>query len=233
MGRRWRQITMSMVGALFLVSSLMSSSAGAADLAGRVRIVEKGKEKTSREARFAVVYYQPAEPTDLAVPEQPFELVTVRKQFQPRVLAVPVGATVLFPNEDPILHNVFSVSGKNRFDLGLYRKGDEGKSHTFEHSGIVRVFCNVHHSMVAYIAVLDTPHHTNLARDGSFSLRGVPSGKGKLTVWHERADPVTIEVEAGARSPLDIELTITKPRVPQHRNKFGKPYSRKRRGKAY
>lgn len=228
MARRWLETVMSIMGAALL----MSSAVGAADLAGRVRIVEKGKEKTSREARFAVVYYQPAAAAGVTVPSTPFELVTVRKEFQPRVLAVPVGATVQFPNEDPILHNVFSVSGKNRFDLGLYRKGDVGKSHTFEQAGIVRVFCNVHHSMVAYIAVLDTPHHTDLARDGSFALRGLPAGKGKLTVWHERAAPVTIEVEAGV-SPLDIELTITKPRVPQHRNKFGKPYSRKRRGKAY
>ena len=124
------------------------------------------------------------------------------------------------------------MSGKNRFDLGLYRKGDDGKSHTFDHAGIVRVFCNVHHSMVAYVAVLDTPHHTELGRDGSFSLPDLPPGNGVLTIWHERAEPMTLNVDVAAGRPLDLELVITKPRIPRHRNKFGKPYSRKRRGKA-
>lgn len=70
---------------------------------------------------------------------------------------VPAGSTVRFPNQDSILHNVFSVSRANRFDLGLYRRG-EGKSATFRQPGVVRVFCNVHHSMVAYVVVVETPH---------------------------------------------------------------------------
>ncbi len=83
-------------------------------------------------------------------------MVTVRKEFLPRVLAVPAGSKVRFPNQDPILHNVFSVSGENRFDLGLYKQGEAKEAHLLQ-AGMVNVFCNVHHSMVGYIAVLETP----------------------------------------------------------------------------
>ena len=65
------------------------------------------------------------------------EMLTVKKQFQPQVLVVPVGSTVRFPNQDPILHNVFSVSGENRFDLDLYKRPKSG-SVTFQVAGLVR-----------------------------------------------------------------------------------------------
>ena len=44
------------------------------------------------------------------------------KAFEPRVTVVGVGSSVEFPNQDSIFHNVFSVSGDNRFDLELYKK---------------------------------------------------------------------------------------------------------------
>src|SRR5688500_2577590 len=46
-----------------------------------------------------------------------------QQAFAPRVLAVQAGATVDFPNRDPVYHNVFSVSPAKRFDLGKYAEG--------------------------------------------------------------------------------------------------------------
>jgi plastocyanin len=57
------------------------------------------------------------------------------------VLGVPVGSSVDFPNDDPIFHNVFSLSGPQPFDLGLYRRG-QAPSRTFAQPGTYRVFCN-------------------------------------------------------------------------------------------
>lgn len=202
------------------------------DLRGTVRLVEDGDDETDREFRSALAWFEPTDGAPPEVPDEPFEMVTVRKDFLPRVLAVPVGATVRFPNQDPILHNVFSRSAGNRFDLGLYR-GGEAESATFHAPGIVRVFCNVHHSMVAYVAVLETSHYGRLQRDGTFLLEDVPAGPGRLTVWHERAEPRSVDLVLPLDGPLEIDVRITKPKVPRHRNKFGQPYSRKRRGRAY
>ena len=159
-------------------------------------------------------------------------MVTVRKRFEPQVRAVPLGSTVVFPNQDPILHNVFSVSGENRFDLGLYRGGESGEK-TFEAPGVVKVFCNVHHSMSAYVVVLETPHYTSPETSGDFVLSDLPAGGGTLTVWHAQTELATRQIELPASGPIAIRLEITKKRFPKHTNKFGKPYSRKRRGKAY
>lgn len=212
--------------------SLMGATGRSHSLEGNVRLVERGDDETSKEYRSALVWFEPAARVPVEVPDEPIDMVTVRKEFQPKVMPVPVGATVRFPNQDPILHNVFSVSGANRFDLGLYRGGD-AKATTLEHTGVVRVFCNVHHSMVAYLAVLDTPFYTRVGRQGHFRLDGVPAGPGRLTVWHDRAEPETFDVTLPLTSPLRLDLQLTKEQIPRHRNKFGKPYTRKRRGKAY
>lgn len=219
-------------GLLFALLPQAGSPAAAETLSGKLVLVEKGKPQAGREARNSVIWWNPRAPVKPAPPAAPFEMVTVRKEFLPRVLAVPAGSRVRFPNQDPILHNVFSVSGENRFDLGLYKQG-EAKEARLVQPGIVNVFCNVHHSMVGYIAVLDTPFHTAADGDGLFELKGLPAGPGTLTLWQERTEPKTIELTLPHQgAPLEVRLELSKARVPPHRNKFGQPYERQR-GKAY
>lgn len=202
----------------------------AAELNGQLTLLEKGKS-IPKENRTAVIWFNPRAPVKTTPLAEPLEMTTVRKEFLPKVLAVPVGTRVRFPNQDPILHNVFSVSGENRFDLGLYKQG-EAKEAQFQQPGIVNVFCNVHHSMVAYLVVLDTPYFAQPTPEGRFTLTGLPAGPGVLTLWQERAEPKRIELTLPLTAPLQVELELTKPRVPPHRNKFGQPYERDR-GKAY
>lgn len=196
----------------------------AAELAGRLVMVGESQRARPGDLRHSVIYFTPRGPTAATTPGT-YEVFTVKKEFRPRVLAVPVGSTVRFPNEDRILHNVFSVSGRNRFDLGLYRAG-ETRETTFENPGLVRVYCNVHHSMAAYVVVLTTPHFTSADARGSFRLTGLPAGAGTLTVWHERARSSSQAVEVPLERPLLVSLEVTRSRLPRHLNKFGKPYSR-------
>lgn len=217
---------------LALLALALAGRAGAAEIAGRIDLVDdKGQRATG--VHRTVVYFTPRagapRPEPLA---GPFEVVTVRKKFEPTVAVVPVGSTVAFPNQDPILHNAFSVSGENRFDLGLYR-GGESRETKFDTPGVVQVFCNVHHSMAAYVVVVDTPYYTSPETNGEFLLQGVPEGSGTLTFWHEQTETVTRRIDVPTAEPLAVALKITKKRIPRHLNKFGKPYSRKRRGKAY
>lgn len=206
--------------------------ASAADLTGKVQLV-KPDGKAAKDKIRVLVYYTPDDGAPaLQPPAEPFELFMARKQFQPSSLIVPMGSTVRFPNDDTILHNVFSASGRNRFDLGLYRQGT-GKEATFRFPGVVRVFCNVHHSMVAHIVVVNTPYYTVTDSDGNFRLSDVPEGEGTLTLWYERSDPTKLDVSVPLTGAITADLVVSKAKVPQHRNKFNKPYKRRRRGKAY
>ncbi len=199
--------------------------ATAADFHGRVELLEKGKPSADKTLAVdaTVVVFTPGRPVTAPKPVI-VDMVTVRKAFVPRIVVVPVGSTVRFPNQDPILHNVFSVSGKNSFDLGLLGKG-AGKSAVFREAGIVRVFCNVHHGMFGYIFVVASPFWARIGADGTFSIPGVPAGAGKLTVWNERSSPTTMDLTLPLAVPPRIGIEITMPRIPPHKNKLGKPYS--------
>lgn len=223
-----RPTVFALSAVLVLGASLGDSTA--AELDGQVKLTRRGRP--AKEKASAVVYFVPEEARPLEVPAEPFEIAMVDKQFSPQTLVVPVGSTVAFPNEDTILHNVFSVSGRNRFDLGLYRRG-AGKTATFESPGVVRVFCNVHHAMVAYVVVAESPHVATTDSSGRFELADLPEGPGTLHVWHPRAEPWSQDVTLPRDSTLDIELVINKPLVPRHKNKDGKPYARRRGNSAY
>lgn len=203
-----------------------SSWAGAADLRGHLDLYANALPLRAAEAAEAVIYFRPREPTAVKPAPEPLVMTTRRKQFLPRVLAVTAGSSVRFPNEDPILHNTFSTSPNNAFDAGLYGQGD-GVLHTFASPGLVKVYCNVHHSMFAFILVLDTPHFTRPDAQGNFELRGLPEVEGELVVYHERAQPWRQRmVPAADAQPVQIRLDLNKRKVPPHMNKFGKPYRR-------
>jgi plastocyanin len=208
-----------------LLALAAGSSAGAHDITGTVAMVgADGKALTGEQLTSVVVSFEPKTRVTPKLPASPFVMATKGKEFEPRVLAVPRGATVAFPNQDPILHNVFSLSPGNRFDLGLYRKGP-GKSMAFKEPGLVRVYCNVHQSMVAYILVLDTPYFASPDAQGRFTVSGPVPGPGTLTVWYERSEPFTQTLTVPS-APVVAKLVVNKPRVPAHVNKLGKAYSR-------
>ncbi len=205
----------------------VATLAGGTELSGLVRLTDQGA--AASRVNGVIVYFRPNRPIELpAEPPREFVMSTRYKDFEPAVLAIPVGSVVHFPNRDPILHNVFSVSGDNGFDLGLYGEG-EGSSRRFDQVGLVRVYCNVHQSMIGHILVLDTPFFAEVAENGEFSFSGVPEGPGRVYLWHERARPKAVAVELPQAEPLTLELALTKRKVPDHKNKYGKSYRDRRR----
>lgn len=202
-----------------------AGAAAAAELRGRMQLVTKaGKPARGSDLRQSIVYFEPADPHRVAPAPGPIDMVTREKKFVPRVLVVAKGSRVRFPNQDAILHNVFSVTPQNAFDLGLYPQGP-GKEKRFDNPGLVRVFCNVHHAMVAYVLVLETPFHTVPDAQGAFTLTGLPAGPGRLTVWHEQAEPWTVELTLPHAGLVAARVPVTRPRIPPHLNKLGKAYS--------
>ncbi len=217
---------------IFCLALLSPAGLSAHDLKGSILLLAKGGKVVDRGAdvRTAVVIWRPAAAVKSVATNRTFQMSTRQKEFDPRVLTVPVGASVVFPNADPILHNVFSISEGNKFDLGLYRKGP-GKTWVFRSPGLVRVFCNVHHSMVAYIWVLDTPFYATPDGSGSFTLANLPEGPGTLEVWHEQTDGTKQTLKMPHAEGVTVKLEVTKPRVPSHLNKTGLSYNQ--RGDSY
>ncbi len=214
---------------LIIAMFAVSSCCLAATIEGHIDLSSEGKPLRAEEAQESIVYFRPKVPMQSVPVTQSQEMSTMRKQFVPRVMATTVGSEVRFPNQDPILHNAFSTSKDNGFDVGLYGQG-AGQKVTFSHVGYVRVYCNVHHSMIGHILVLDTPYFVRPDASGNFRLNDVPAVEGDIVVWNERAQPWHAVINAGANAPVAVSMELTQRRIPQHMNKFGKPYGRDSNG---
>jgi len=194
----------------------------AGTITGKVELIDKGGRKAS-DLSDVVVYVEGAR-----VKPRPATATMIMKgkAFNPRVVVLPVGGTVQFPNEDPIFHNAFSVSGENHFDLELYKRPKVG-TFTFQHPGVVKVYCNIHPQMSAVVLVVDNPLYAKATPDGSFTIEGIPAGKYTVKAWQERAGEaakdVTVTENGTAQASFALDASSYKT-VP-HKNKFGKDYS--------
>ncbi len=200
--------------------TLVPGVAGA-QVSGRVLITDAGG-RTASDISSAVVYLEGHGPRSA---ERHVSMALDGRQFHPRVLVVPVGTDVSFPNLDPFNHNVFSA-GETAFDLGLYGH-NEAKSRRFTRPGLVRVYCNIHPRMVGFILVRDNAWYTQPGGDGSFTIPDVPPGTYTLKVWHERTGELSqqITVPAGGLA-MDSTLALDASgyQYVQHKNKYGQDY---------
>jgi plastocyanin len=207
-----------------VLAALAALPLTAATVSGKISFITKrGQNPVINET---LVWLEPAG-RPVRKPPQTFQMMTRGKTLVPHVLAIPLGSTIEFPNDDPISHNLFSLSTGNTFDLGLYRRG-AGKSHKFDSAGIVNVYCNVHPSMSAVIHVMATPYYTFADPAGNYALTDIPPGKYHLVAWNEQGGQTTSEIEvstAGAVSgAVAVTLDSRNYRITQHTDKNGKPY---------
>jgi plastocyanin len=156
---------------------------------GRPLVAELGMAP-AREAgdrRPSVVYLETApQPAFEAPPPGRAVLDQRNESFVPPVVAVTVGSTVDFPNSDRVYHNVFSLSKTRRFDLGRYPRG-QSRSIVFDRPGVVRVFCEIHSHMSAYILVFAHRFFAVTDAEGRYRIDGVPPGAYALAVWNDGA----------------------------------------------
>jgi plastocyanin len=151
-------------------------------------------------------------PADAAAPPPsdtaPLVIEQRDETFRPHVRPVLRGATVAFPNQDPVFHNVFSLSSARSFDLGRYPKG-ASKSVRFDRAGVVQVFCHIHSDMSAVVLVLDNPFFA-VPAGGRYVLEGVPAGEYRLVAWHERINPVArhVRVTAGGVTSMNFDIPL-------------------------
>lgn len=125
--------------------------------------------------------------------------------FVPYVLPVMVGTTVEFLNRDPFYHNVFSLSKAARFDLGRYPEG-RSRSVRLDRPGMVRVFCEIHSHMSAFILVISHRYFASTTADGRYRIEAVPPGEYELVVWTdgEERSKTRVRVVPGRTVELDF-----------------------------
>jgi len=212
-----------------------SSPTGAASgtVSGAVEITNSREPAVRRNKDYSgvVLWLEPVDRGDIPPPApKHVQMVQKDRHFTPHVLAISVGSTVDFPNRDPYFHNAFSNFSGQPFDIGLYAPGTT-KGTVFKKPGIVRVFCNIHPTMSAIIAVLPNPWYDLTDSSGKFRIANVPPGDYQLRIFYERALPENLQFlehriavpASGLALPL-ISISETGYIPSAHFNKYGKPY---------
>src|SRR5579864_1412066 len=156
----------------------------------------------------SVVYLESAPRSAFEAEDSGHAVIDQRNEtFVPHVLAITTGTVVDFPNSDKFYHNVFSLSKPRRFDLGRYPAG-ESRRIVFERPGIVRVFCEIHSHMNAFILVFNHRYFAVSDDEGRYRIENVPPGNYTVVAWHEgtSADPKPVTVPDGGAAELDFAI---------------------------
>src|SRR4051812_10692343 len=221
-----------MIWRWLICSSVSLGLAFAASVTGEVELTNSRNTAVRKHKDYAgvVLWLEPVDRPVPALTPRKFEMQQRDKQFVPHVLAISLGSTVELPNLDLIFHNAFPNFSAQPFDIGL-SPPRTSRSITFKTPGIVRVFCNIHATMSAIIAVLNTPWYAVTLSNGKYIFNNVPPGEYQLHMFHERALPENLKYlerritvpEAGLAMPL-ISITETGFIPAEHLNKYGKDY---------
>ncbi|MGE5304165.1 MAG: carboxypeptidase regulatory-like domain-containing protein [Alphaproteobacteria bacterium] len=164
--------------------------------------------------RYAVVTLEGITKGKAVEREAQHELDNVRCRFVPHVLAASVGQFLVMKNTDPILHTVhaFFTNGQPQFNIGLYPGRTSRKP--LVTPGLVKILCEVHPWMSAYLVVTEHPYHAVTDAYGEYLINDVPAGTYKLKLWHESlgSEEKSVEVRAGGSSNVDF-VFVPKPGV--------------------
>ena len=173
----------SQINKLALAACWVLLQAGTA-VAGNVQVLVQ--DKAGRSLQDAIVFLESADASRARQTGKPLagvEIQQVGRQFEPRVVVVPQGTAIQFPNRDNVRHHVYSFSPAKNFELKLY-SGTPANPVVFDKSGIAVLGCNIHDHMVAWVVVVDTPYYGKTAGTGRVILPQVPAGSYRLRVWH-------------------------------------------------
>ena len=160
--------------------------------------------------RRSVVYLDPGPRAAFDVRDEPHARMDQRNEtFIPHVLAIIAGSTVDFPNNDRTYHNVFSLSKTGTFDLGRYAAG-RSKSVRFDKPGIVRVFCEIHSHMSAYILVFSHPYFAVTDEQGRYRIDNVPPGTYTVVAWNEAMESQSKRVTVPDSGDVDVDFLLNR-----------------------
>ncbi len=194
----------------------------AGSLNGTVEITKKGRKKVAQRypggsstvakdvQRPPTIVFVKGEVSGVPAPSVADGLSIVQRDllFDPNFLIVPVGSSVIFPNEDDEFHNVFSYSKARRFDLGRYRNG-ESKTVEFDTAGVIKIYCEIHPWMRAAIVVVENPFFAEVGEDGRYSIDGIPPGDYEIVVWNMEAGSEKFDVTIASSGATEAQLKLT------------------------
>ncbi len=141
-------------------------------------------------------------------PEIPAQLDQQGCRFRPHVVIVPEDRTLQILNSDGILHNVHIWAMKNEAINRAMPGRVTSMDVSFGRKERIRVGCDVHKWMGAWIVVAEHPYYAVTGKDGTFRLENVPVGTHTLKIWHEKLGKQEKEVTVTPGQDTRVEFVL-------------------------
>ncbi len=129
--------------------------------------------------------------------------------FNPHIVLVGKGKPLKLLNSDGVLHNVHTWPKKNRSKNIAMPGPVKELTVKFRRPERIRVTCDIHRWMEAWIIVTEHPYFAVSDEKGKFELTDVPPGKYTLRVWHETLGEFEQEVEVKAKAKSSVEFVLS------------------------
>jgi hypothetical protein len=130
-------------------------------------------------------------------------------RFEPHVQVIRAGPLEVV-NDDPVLHNTHGYYGKRTaFNMALPNKGQRIPTE-LTRAGTVRIDCDAHGWMEAWIYVVDNPYYAITGPDGKFTITDVPPGTYNLVAIQSLTGPVQQSVTVAAGKPTNLTIELKK-----------------------
>jgi hypothetical protein len=130
--------------------------------------------------------------------------------YTPHVLGVQTSQDIQILNSDPMLHNIHALPETNRpFNFGMPKQGDKRNQSFRSEEVMVKVKCDVHPWMGAWIGVLSHPFFAVSGEDGSFTISNLPAGDYTIEMWHEKYGTQTMQVSVGDGESKTADFTVS------------------------
>jgi len=142
-----------------------------------------------------------------APPPEPARLDQLGCTYRPHVVGLQVGQALVIRNADPTLHNVHAVASANAgFNFGMSVQGQTATRWFTRPELMIRLKCDVHPWMGAWVGVTANPFFQVTGTDGAFRLDGLPAGTFVVELWHEKlpARRRTVSLTPGGHAVIDL-----------------------------
>ncbi len=202
-----------------LLGSITGAGAEAAGvLAGRVEIRSKNQQPLGDNSGVVVYLKEVNGNKGFAAMKGKPSMASENMKFAPAILPILVGTSVVFPNKDDTIHNVFSASDAKKFDFGRYGYGEEN-SIRFDKPGVVNIYCKIHPLMAGTILVLENPFFAATDEQGRYSITGIPPGSYQAVCWFPYGEAQVKQVELSGDSKTEADFSLVKLRNANPRKK--------------
>ena len=132
-------------------------------------------------------------------------------EYTPTILAVQTDQKLIVKNSDPVMHNVHpmpAVAGNKEDNKAQMANGPDLAFTFSKPENFLKVKCDVHPWMFAWITVFDHPYFAVSGKDGTFTIHDVPAGKYKIQAAHRKAGMATQEIEVKEGEPAKADFTL-------------------------